>query len=380
MLYQNEVKANPRNYDAWLDYARLGIEGGNPGQVREVYERAIAQIPPTQEKRHWKRYIYLFIYYALYEELESKDIPRARQIYSECLRAIPHQKFTFAKAWLLKAQFEIRQGQVSIARKTLGQAIGMCPKSKIFKAYINLELKLFEFERCRTLYIRFLEFNPSNSSTWIRFAELERGLGDIERARAVFELAIARADLDMPELVWKAYIDFEEEEAEEEEEEEGGYDWPHHLHERLLSKIDHVKVWISYAKFEFSIPNAEEEEKEPGNEDEERLHAAAASIGRARAIFERAHERLKTLGQKEERVTLLQAWKMFEGENGTAEDEGRVMALMPKRLKRRRKLDGENFEEYMDWVFPQDDEGAAAPKLGRLPEIARKWKTEQQQA
>ena len=40
--------------------------------VREVYERAIANVPPIQEKRHWKRYIYLWINYALYEELEAK--------------------------------------------------------------------------------------------------------------------------------------------------------------------------------------------------------------------------------------------------------------------------------------------------------------------
>lgn len=40
--------------------------------VREVYERAFANVPPIQEKRHWKRYIYLWVNYALYEELEAK--------------------------------------------------------------------------------------------------------------------------------------------------------------------------------------------------------------------------------------------------------------------------------------------------------------------
>lgn len=40
--------------------------------VREVYERAIANVPPIPEKRHWKRYIYLWVNYALYEELEAK--------------------------------------------------------------------------------------------------------------------------------------------------------------------------------------------------------------------------------------------------------------------------------------------------------------------
>lgn len=41
-------------------------------RVREVYERAIAQVPPAQEKRLWRRYIYLWIKYALFEELETK--------------------------------------------------------------------------------------------------------------------------------------------------------------------------------------------------------------------------------------------------------------------------------------------------------------------
>ena len=38
----------------------------------QVYERAIANIPPAPEKRYWQRYIYLWINYALFEELEAK--------------------------------------------------------------------------------------------------------------------------------------------------------------------------------------------------------------------------------------------------------------------------------------------------------------------
>ena len=40
-------------------------------QVREVYERAIANVPPAPEKRYWQRYIYLWVKYALWEELEA---------------------------------------------------------------------------------------------------------------------------------------------------------------------------------------------------------------------------------------------------------------------------------------------------------------------
>ncbi|NXX69806.1 CRNL1 protein, partial [Spizella passerina] len=117
--YEEEVKANPHNYDAWFDYLRLVESDTDAETVREVYERAIANVPPIQEKRHWKRYIYLWINYALYEELEAKASKRTRQVYQACLELLPHKKFTFAKMWLLYAQFEIRQKNLPLARRAL---------------------------------------------------------------------------------------------------------------------------------------------------------------------------------------------------------------------------------------------------------------------
>lgn len=81
-----------------------------------------------------------------------------------------------------------------------GMAIGKCPKNKLLKGYIELELQLREFDRCRKLYEKYLEFSPENCTTWIKFAELETILGDTDRARAIFELAIGQPRLDMPEV------------------------------------------------------------------------------------------------------------------------------------------------------------------------------------
>lgn len=63
----------------------------------QVYERAIAHIPPAPEKRYWQRYIYLWINYALFEELEAQDMDRTREVYRACLKLLPHKAFTFAK-------------------------------------------------------------------------------------------------------------------------------------------------------------------------------------------------------------------------------------------------------------------------------------------
>lgn len=247
--YEEEVKTNPNNYDAWFDYLRLMESEADPDAVREVYERAIANIPPAEEKRLWRRYIYLWINYALYEELLAKDIDRTRQVYRACLDLIPHKKFTFGKVWLLYAQFEIRQKDLKAARQALGTAIGKCPKDRLFREYIGLELQLREFDRCRKLYEKFLEFNPANCTTWVKYAELETILGDTDRARALFELAVNQPLLDMPEVLWKAYIDFEINLEE--------YDKTRDLYERLLKRTQHVKVWISFAQFEASTATDE---------------------------------------------------------------------------------------------------------------------------
>ncbi|KAK2109509.1 Crooked neck-like protein 1 [Saguinus oedipus] len=442
--YEEEVKVNPHNYDAWFDYLRLVESDAEAEAVREVYERAIANVPPIQEKRHWKRYIYLWINYALYEELEAKDPERTRQVYQASLELIPHKKFTFAKMWILYAQFEIRQKNLSLARRALGTSIGKCPKNKLFKVYIELELQLREFDRCRKLYEKFLEFGPENCTSWIKFAELETILGDIDRARAIYELAISQPRLDMPEVerqdvgdrrsnppvryqstvdisdddeddleyhgglcvslrssvvlgsptqnansqvsrpqfihpytlpgcmepvgtcsestqqafteqvLWKSYIDFEIEQEETER--------TRNLYRRLLQRTQHVKVWISFAQFELSS----------GKE---------GSLAKCRQIYEEANKSMRNCEEKEERLMLLESWRSFEEEFGTASDKERVDKLMPEKVKKRRKVQADDgsdagWEEYFDYIFPED--AANQPNL-KLLAMAKLWKKQQQE-
>jgi len=347
--YEEEVKENPMNFDAWFDFVRLTESEGNMETIRETYERAVANVPPSQEKHYWRRYVYLWINYAVYEELEAGDMERARQVYRAALELIPHKRFTFAKLWLLYAQFEIRQKEVGLARRALGSALGKCPKTKLFRGYIDLEIQLREFNRCRTLYEKFLEFNPENVQTWMKFAELETLLGDIERARALYELAINQPKLDMPEILWKAYIDFETEQEETDKARE--------LYRRLLDRTQHVKVWLSYAQFELQV------------EHEDRIQ-------QARHVYEQANKELRRSREKEERLMLLEAWRDFEREDGDEKSQAEVQQLLPRRVKKRRKVQTEDgsdqgWEEYFDYIFPEDE--AAKPNL-KLLAMAKMWK------
>jgi crooked neck len=335
------------------------------------------------------------------------------------------------------ARFEVRRLDIGAARKLLGTAIGMCPKEKLFKGYIQLELDLREFERVRTLYQKYIEvsvsgkkylailsltwpklqWDASNSAGWIKFAELESQLGDYARTRAIYELGVTQSALSMPELLWKAYIDFEVEEGEREK--------ARALYERLVGSSGHVKVWIAYAMFEkeaMAVPRAEREEEEEDDEEEEKeTPMVPGDANRARAVFDRAYKDLKGKGLKSEvcfgpvlppsrgrvqlwicahciyqRVALLEVWKTFEEEHGSDEDVKKVQGMMPI-VSKRRHVDEETGQvvegrtlvtpslmsvrvltSFIDWemVFA-DDEREANPTSFKFLQMAHAWKAKQ---
>ncbi|ORY38255.1 TPR-like protein [Rhizoclosmatium globosum] len=353
--YEEEIAANSKDYDVWFDYTRLEESTGDFDRIRDCYERAIAEVPLIKEKRFWRRYIYLWLFYAVWEEKVAKDYDRTKAIYTQCLNLIPHKTFTFAKIWLNYAKFLIRRDDFTGFRKALGTSIGMCPKDRLFRGYIELELKLQEVDRARTLYEKYLTWGPGNSAAWVRFANVERSVGDMDRCRGIFEIAIGQEELEMPEILWKSYIDVEIEEEE--------YEKARGLYERLLQRSEHVKVWIAFARFEYSNP-------ENGEDPSHRLPAV-------RKVFSRGYETLRRKGEKADRAFLVETWREFEKSFGDSAGLKIVEAKIPRMVKKRRRVVGDDgietgvWEEYNDYLFPDDE--TERPNL-KLFEMAHAWK------
>uniref|UniRef100_A0A0K0FKW4 Protein crooked neck (inferred by orthology to a D. melanogaster protein) n=1 Tax=Strongyloides venezuelensis TaxID=75913 RepID=A0A0K0FKW4_STRVS len=348
-IYEKEIEQNGYNYDAWFDYLKLLCQFCQThDEIIDGFERAISWCPPSCEKRDWRRYIYVWIKYAIYTELVMNDVERTKQIYKKCIELIPHKAFTFAKIWIMFGEFELRHDNLDGYRKIMGRAIGQCPKNKLFDSYIETEIKLQEFDRCRILYTKWLEFSPENPNVWIKYAELETLLDEIERARSIFDTAVKLPQLDMPEALWKAYIDFEIKQE--------NYSNARLLFERLLKLANNIKIWLTYAEFEISI----------------------GKIKNGRKVYERANTALLN-GKKEDRITLLKAWRTFEKRYGDTESKNNIKALMPKKIKKRRQIqtaDGidAGWEEYFDYVFAQDQTNKGGFKL---LEAAKRWKEKQ---
>jgi len=183
-------------------------------------------------------------------------------------------------------------------------------------------------------------------------------LGDNELAEGIFEIAVNQPVLDMPEVLWKAYIDFEVNEKE--------WDKARKLYKRLLNRTDHVKVWISYANFEASVDDEDVD-----------------SVGNARKVFQQGYDSLKKNNLKEERVVLLESWKEFEAEKGDEEHLKKVEQMMPKIVKKRRRIEDETgsgqvtWEEYLDYIYP--DEEKEKPVF-KLLSMAHAWKQKMEEA
>lgn len=145
-------------------------------------------------------------------------------------------------------------------------------------------------------------------------------------------------------------------------------------------------MYVSFAQFELSVPEED----------------AGDSIVRARAVFENAYKTMKQKELKEEvssiaftlhllafcqhlfivvwlqRVILLESWKDFEENHGTAETLEMVKSKMPRTVKRSKKRkteggEGEDnvvYEEYYDYIFPDDE--TQKPNL-KLLQMAHAW-------
>eukprot|EP00948_MAST-09A_sp_MAST-9A-sp1_P001089 g1089.t1 len=429
-------------------------------KTRSLYKRAVANVPPVAEKELWKRYIYLWIKMALFEELVAQGPPEnTRRVYRECLKTIPHHLFTFGKIWVYFAKFELRQLNLAGARKILGRGMGKCPlKKSIYESYIELESSLGNIDRCRKIYAKFLENFAEQPSVWIAFATLEANVGEEKRCRQIYEACITEleSDLEQPELVWKAYIDSEIGFANEKVENDmtesrtknedtvnsskrhwtmeysGAFTRVRALYERLLERVGHVKVWISFAKFEYDLVKALIEKynttinEETGNNADEAnsskeennlssnpvvssstliADAVLDQMALVRSVLERAYQFFKRQGKKaasqsssssdeniqlkKHRLAILECWLDLEKQLLAVEEGGYINGItdssniqtvekkLPKQLKKRKLVtddsgrEGKYFEEYIELIFPDDQ---VKPKGLRILEMAQKWK------
>ncbi|KAK0180678.1 hypothetical protein PV327_003036 [Microctonus hyperodae] len=142
------IKKFPYNYIHWFDYLSLIEAECNHEKTRRTYEKAIQRKPTSNDAKPWREYIYLWINYATFEELDAKDIKRSRELYKTCLNLIPDDMIMFNQVWLYYAEFEIRQKKFSIAREALDRSTGIFSCKKLSEKYQRIKLDFEKYDKC----------------------------------------------------------------------------------------------------------------------------------------------------------------------------------------------------------------------------------------
>ncbi|CUS25135.1 LAQU0S28e00254g1_1 [Lachancea quebecensis] len=375
--YELALSTDPKDYDTWWIYLDL-LQKHYPSQAVSGFHRSVTDNVPEGRVKNlsWKRYIYLWLRCVTFFELEAGDLEETRRMYERLIKEIiPHKAFTFSKVWVMYAKFELRQGNIMTTRKIFGQALGICPKDKIFKHYIELEIQLKEFDRVRKIYEQFIAFNALKTDTWLAYAELEDNLGDEERARGILHIALMEVvGLGYNErfTIIKQLITFESNAGE--------YTKAREAYDMLVRLSGYSPtIYIERAMFESTIPADDPPKYEKSqvvaeDDDDEPLNVTEVNKRNSRLIFNEALDFYKEKGDKESRFAILRALNNYEAVHGTEKTREAVANRLPKR-KTVTKRENNVEVEFTDYEFPEDKEQEiVSSNNSKLLALAQKWK------
>lgn len=381
-----ELFRDPNNYLAWWDYLKLE-EKSSPETLRPLFQRSVSNVPRDKYKLlQWRRYVFLWIKFALWEEFNNKKIDYARKCWNDALAVIPHVHFTFAKIWIMAAEFELRHDKkdgLILARKRLGKAIGyssvVSSKNKIFKYYIELETKLNELDRVRSLYTKWIEtallFEAPTSSghsaldILLELCDKEAELGEQERCIALYDLALSMPNrtqttlnenfsFEPRERLLESYITFLKDEFL--------YDDARKVYRRELTENGNAFLWIQLALFELSILSPAQLDLLDSSEDVE-FKLEDYQKSKTREVFGEAVRHFREMNDAPNCIIVLDSWKDYEKAHGDSETLAQVEKRYPTEVTKRTL--GENGEEIsVEYEFPKE-----APRLNKFLANAKQW-------
>jgi crooked neck len=217
--------------NAWLSYARFEVRCQRRDAANEVMKQYVNTYPSARA----------FLKYAKWAEFESKDVPKAREIYEAALSELEPEEVT-SRIFRQFASFEERHGEYDRARIIYKHAISLFnlseldpskrrrtdipeydqdltqqeinSRDELYKSYIVFEKKHGDqrgieyiiLTKQRAEYAKHVESDPLDYDAWLEYAKLEEdhisGTDGISRARDVYERAIVNLPPAQEKLYW----------------------------------------------------------------------------------------------------------------------------------------------------------------------------------
>lgn len=177
-----------------------------------AYERGVSLFKYPHVKDIWKAYLMHFV-----ARYGGKKVERTRDLFRQAIEEAPSEE---SKPLLLQyAQFEEQHGLARNAMQVYDQAVKKVPEKdrlSVYEIYVARASEFFGIGKVREIYETAIEaqppFNLSDADTRTvcrRYAQLERKLGEIDRARGIYVHGSSLADPRTDRDFWEEWNQFE---------------------------------------------------------------------------------------------------------------------------------------------------------------------------
>ncbi|GJE87565.1 U3 snoRNP-associated protein Rrp5 [Phanerochaete sordida] len=217
--FERVLLGSPNSSFLWVQYMSFQLQLSEVEKAREIAQRALKTISFREEQEKlnvWIALLNLENVYGTEESLEAtfKDAARHNDSKTIHLRmaAILEQsektekaeeqfkktakKFgQSSKVWTLYAEYYLRHGKLEEARALLPRSLQSLEKRKHLKTiskFAQLEYKLGDPERGKTIFEGIVESHPKRWDLWSIYIDMEAGQGDIMSLRNLFDRVLAQ--------------------------------------------------------------------------------------------------------------------------------------------------------------------------------------------
>ncbi|OEH78421.1 putative XPA-binding protein [Cyclospora cayetanensis] len=190
-----------------INFAHYLEERGYYEESFRVYERGIAAFHWPHVNAIWLMYLTKFV-----SRYRSTKLERARELFQQATADVPPK---YAKnLFLLYAKLEETYGLAKHALAIYSAATkAVLPEDKLdmFCVYIARTSELFGVARTRKIFEEAIETLPSKDvrRVCMRYATVEKSLGEIDRARAIYQHAANLCDPTKDQEFWDEWRNLE---------------------------------------------------------------------------------------------------------------------------------------------------------------------------
>ena len=193
-----------------LNYAELMSEHQYYEESFKIYEKGIEMfVSSKQNYEIWLAYLNNFV-----QRYGASKLERARELFDQCLSTLGSDTPNSKAVFLQYAGMEEEHGLTRRAMAVYERAVKFVPIEDmydIFCIYLQKTEEYFGVVATRPVYEKALSVVPDADvrNISLRFAEMERQLGELDRARAIFVHGSQTCDPKRFRLYWDKWKEFE---------------------------------------------------------------------------------------------------------------------------------------------------------------------------